>query len=609
MPSSRQITIRHWGRAVLRWLILGLLIWTSFGAIAPAAISQLPNLLNNSSNSSDTRQDISGQECGNLVCAMVELDGETLFTIAANRTIAKDAPTIRQRAERIQTTLKEIIATAVDETNPLNVQTLVTEVAILNGQRVILLPSQETLPSVLIMTVTDLDALYNKKNKEDLAQAWQEIIHQRLVHAIQERQSFPDKIPLAISTLILVIWLSLFLQIFQKLLKIQWQTLKQSPPQLPTPPATADLKVKHQQFLQTLRQIPWRRLHQRQPRHRWGKILRGRLVNCLSPASWQQQRVRNIQLRRYLQASQFAIWLVGAVMLLFLFPDTRAQAIQLLGTPFQLLLSWILVNLAVIMSRQVFNFWLLRWAENEILNPEQYQRYAQRIPTYSAVFKGLSTLGGYIAMLALALDALDVPIAPVLAGAGLIGFAATFAAQNSIKDVISGCMILAADLYAVGDSVMIQNMEGQVEKLTLFLTQIRNPDGELISIPNGTITLVCNRSKDWSRVNFSIEIAYNADVDQAIRVIQQVAEQMQQEPEWQSLILEPAEVLGVDSVSHTGLVIRVWIKTQPLKQWLVGREFRYRIKLAFDQAGIDIGAPQQVWRGHSPPSATPSTPS
>lgn len=123
---------------------------------------------------------------------------------------------------------------------------------------------------------------------------------------------------------------------------------------------------------------------------------------------------------------------------------------------------------------------------------------------------------------------------------------------------------------------------------------MRNLDGELISIPNGSIQTVRNLTKDWSRVNFEIVIAYNSDISQAMKVIKQVAGDMQAETDWADLFLEPISILGIDEVAHTGIKIRAIIKTQPLQQWAVGRELRYRVKQAFDQQEIQIGVPQQT---------------
>ena len=119
-------------------------------------------------------------------------------------------------------------------------------------------------------------------------------------------------------------------------------------------------------------------------------------------------------------------------------------------------------------------------------------------------------------------------------------------------------------------------------------------EGRLITIPNSSIARVENLTRTWSRVDFTIEVAYDTDIKQALAVIHDVAQQMYAEPEWHNLMPESPEVLGVDNISHAGMLIRVWLKTQPLQQWTVGREFRLRVRVALAEHGIRIGTPQQV---------------
>jgi small conductance mechanosensitive channel len=155
---------------------------------------------------------------------------------------------------------------------------------------------------------------------------------------------------------------------------------------------------------------------------------------------------------------------------------------------------------------------------------------------------------------------------------------------------------LWSDQYAVGDVIGVADKVGLVEYINLYITQIRSPDGNLITIPNGSISVVENLTKNWSRVNFTIEVAYDSDIRKAMQIIKDVGDEMFREPPWHHLILESPQVLGVDAVSHAGMLVRVWITTKPLKQWEVGREFRCRVKEAFDREGIRIGIPQQtIW--------------
>jgi small conductance mechanosensitive channel len=183
----------------------------------------------------------------------------------------------------------------------------------------------------------------------------------------------------------------------------------------------------------------------------------------------------------------------------------------------------------------------------------------------------------------------------VLAGAGIFAVAVAFLGRNLVEDMLNGILILWTDRYAIGDVINVGGgMAGTVEDINLFITSLRNLDGESIAIPNSKISSVINKTKYWSRVNFTIRIAWNQDIDKAIAVMSQVADQMQSEPEWGERFLEPAQILGVDEVSHEGILIHLLIKTQPNEQWNVGREFRRRVKQAFDGAGISVGIPHQT---------------
>ncbi|NJL41230.1 MAG: mechanosensitive ion channel family protein [Leptolyngbyaceae cyanobacterium SM1_4_3] len=223
-------------------------------------------------------------------------------------------------------------------------------------------------------------------------------------------------------------------------------------------------------------------------------------------------------------------------------------------------------------------------------------RTIQRLETFSGVMKGASTFACVSGGGLIALSILGINIVPLLAGASILGVAISFGSQNLVKDMINGLFVLLEDQYGVGDVITANNETGFVEKMNLRVTQLRSFDGDLITIPNGNIAMVKNHTSNWSRVNLGIDVAYHTDLDRAIAVIEKVASQMSLESKWQELILEPPKVLGVDAFGNNSITIRIWIQTQPLKQWEVGREFRRRLKYAFDREGISIPFPQRsIW--------------
>ncbi|MEK6712223.1 MAG: mechanosensitive ion channel family protein, partial [Nitrospinota bacterium] len=215
------------------------------------------------------------------------------------------------------------------------------------------------------------------------------------------------------------------------------------------------------------------------------------------------------------------------------------------------------------------------------------------------------TVIGFAAVNVLA--TLGVNVAPLLAGAGIVGLAVGFGAQSLVKDVITGVFMLIENNIAVGDVVVVKGIGGLVEGFNLRSVRLRDYDGNVHVIPNGAIDVVTNRTKEYSQAVFDIGVAYRENVDEVIALIREVAEGMREDPEWKDVILAPPEVAGLDKFTDSAIVIRGRFKTRPLKQWPVRREFHRRIKNAFDARGIEIPSPYRtlVWAEPKPPQGAP----
>ncbi|MEB3226536.1 MAG: mechanosensitive ion channel family protein, partial [Synechococcus sp.] len=291
-----------------------------------------------------------------------------------------------------------------------------------------------------------------------------------------------------------------------------------------------------------------------------------------------------------------------------LFPQTRITQVWLLGIfkyPLWLaliaLVSYLTIRLSYALIAK-FNQLLADGALEAFtfITQESNQRLELRVKTFSQVMRSIVTLIILVIALLVCLWSVNIDIAPILAGAGIIGLAVSFAAQNLLKDIINGFSIILEDQYAVGDVINVGPVTGLVENINLRITQIRDAEGRLITIPNGEVRIVANLSNQWSRADLNIPVPYQTDVDQALRILGEVAEQMYTDEAWRSQIVEAPVVLGVDNFNERGMIIKLWIKTLPLKQWEVAREFRRRVKIAFERAGISIAVPQSdVWL-HSP---------
>ncbi len=198
-----------------------------------------------------------------------------------------------------------------------------------------------------------------------------------------------------------------------------------------------------------------------------------------------------------------------------------------------------------------------------------------------------------------------VDITPALAGASVVGVALGFGAQSLVKDLIAGFFIVMENQYRVGDVVNIAGIGGLVEDINLRRTILRDLDGVVHTIPNGEIKTASNMTKEYSRVNLNISVAYDTDLDKAIEVINRVCKDMAAEPQWAALIVKAPEVLRVDNLGDSGIDLKIVGDTKPIQQWTVMGEIRKRVKKAFDEAGIEIPWPHtKVYFGNAPPANT-----
>ena len=189
---------------------------------------------------------------------------------------------------------------------------------------------------------------------------------------------------------------------------------------------------------------------------------------------------------------------------------------------------------------------------------------------------------------------LGVDLAPLLAGGTLVGAALGFGAQNLIKDVIAGFFLIVENQIRVGDVAEVNGKSGVVEQLHIRTIVLRGFDGTVYIVPNGTIKYVSNFTKDFSYYVIDIGVSYQQNTDEAVAVLEDVGDKMLTDEAFKSKILAPIEVVGVDDFAPSVVMIKLRIKTVPRQQWTVGRELRRRIKIAFDEHGIDMPAPQLV---------------
>ncbi len=212
----------------------------------------------------------------------------------------------------------------------------------------------------------------------------------------------------------------------------------------------------------------------------------------------------------------------------------------------------------------------------------------------------IQILDGFIGVLVwvmavmMILASLGANIAPLLAGAGLVGVAVGFGAQYIVRDLITGLFIILENQYRVGDVVCLDGTCGSVERVTLRTTVLRDLDGEVHHVPNGEIKRTTNKSMYWSRVNLVVGVSYEADLDKVERVINEIGQSLVDDPEWKDKIIETPKFLRVNKLNDSSVDIRILGMTASDQQWAVTGELRRRIKNTFDKEGIEIPYPQRV---------------
>ncbi len=264
-----------------------------------------------------------------------------------------------------------------------------------------------------------------------------------------------------------------------------------------------------------------------------------------------------------------------------------------------LLSAWIVLLVARRMVRRILAHAVRRSSGSPAEDSKSpiATRHVQRLEALGTILDSLLRVVVWsIAIFVIIGSTFGISLAPLLAGAGILGVALGFGAQDVVKDFLSGFFIIVEDQYGIGDIVDVGEATGTIESISLRTTRLRAVNGTVWHVPNGEIRRVGNMSQEWSRVLLDIEVAYGADIDRVVEVMESVALKMARESEFRDLFLDDPQVWGVETLGSDSVAIRLVMKTKPGEQWPISREFRRRIKLAFDAEGIEIPFPQRtIW--------------
>lgn len=277
--------------------------------------------------------------------------------------------------------------------------------------------------------------------------------------------------------------------------------------------------------------------------------------------------------------------------------NTYSQlAVQLEPVADQSLFQIVVILIAAIVVQRLVRQHISRLVKRAVRSHKYESKTVerQREKTLVGILGTATAVIIWVVAAILVMAALEVNIAALATGAGLIGVVVGFGAQSTIKDFLAGIFIIAENQYRVGDIVEISGKAGVVEDITIRITRLRDLDGFVHIIPNGTIDTVTNMTFQYANVNVNVGVAYDSDVDKVVKVINEVGENMASKGKFKDDILEPIEFLRVDSFDESAVTLKAIGKVAPGKQWDIAGEFRRQIKTAFEENGVTIPLPQRV---------------
>ncbi|MGE0255942.1 MAG: mechanosensitive ion channel family protein [Alphaproteobacteria bacterium] len=297
-------------------------------------------------------------------------------------------------------------------------------------------------------------------------------------------------------------------------------------------------------------------------------------------------------------AVRAAIWILATVLLAEMW---GINLVAWMAEPFGRRLLAAAIQIVVVLAGAVLLLEFVNAAIERYLvdKPGSTHVQSQRLRTLLPLLRAVVRIAVGVVVVLIVLSQIGVDIAPLLAGAGVIGLAIGFGSQKLVQDVITGMFILIEDTVSVGDVVDVGGGHlGIVEAVTIRTIRLRDISGAVHVVPFSDVSSVTNLSKDFSFAVIDAGVAYREDTDEVVAVLEEVARSLQEDAVFGSDILSPLEVLGVDQLADSAVVVKVRIKTLPLRRWAIQREFNRRMKKAFDAAGIEIPFPQQtVWVG------------
>jgi len=267
-----------------------------------------------------------------------------------------------------------------------------------------------------------------------------------------------------------------------------------------------------------------------------------------------------------------------------------------------------LVSLALIAIIAII-FWELANLVLDKVLKQTTDLNSSRMQTVLPILRNVLFITFSILFTLVLLSELGIDIMPLLAGAGVLGIAIGFGAQTMVKDFLTGFTVILEDLIQVGDVATLAGKTGFIERITIRKVQLRQLDGTVVTVPFGEVSVVENLTKEFSFYLLDVGVAYRENTDEVIEYLREIDEEMRSDENFKNLIMAPIEILGVDQFADSAVIIKARLKTKPVRQWDVGREFNRRMKFKFDEKGVEIPFPHQtIYFGEDKKGNAPSGP-
>jgi moderate conductance mechanosensitive channel len=515
---------------------------------------------------------------GPYLTAPIWLDGVALFRIATPASVTGDQMSVEARAQFIEAALAQLEAlrgTQADSGTLYDPKTLRVKVQPDGAQAILLAADAHHSSPIPILTVTSVDAKYQRQPVGTLAQQWQTTLQSALVQGLDKRQ------PETLARNLRDLWhAAIVFALITAALIVLLLSLRKREALLAEQVEADERAVDEAQA----------RGEESETASASGRLrFMGLAIRAADPA----MNLAIIRSTRSLVIwAIILLWFGALVWALSLFPQTTPLGEIIFHRATRIAFTWIAAALLVRIVAIGVGQFARSYRSRTRGRGEENARRLLRVPTVARTVVAIATFVVFFVAILTTLSLLGISTSSVLTIGGLVALAVSLAAQNLVRDFLNGFLVLVEDQYVVGDYIVVGNRSGIVEHMSLRSVQLRDIAGNLVTIPNSLATEVVNCSRNWSRVDYRIAVEAGADIERAIGILRRTVDELAADRGWRGAITatEAVEWIGIDALSAAGIVLRASVKTAPLRQFEVKREINARMVEALREAGIGLGS-------------------